>query len=88
MTSVNNPMNVNRSQLPSRSVAKRPDLSELVEMDEVARILGLANRRVVSVYRVRYADFPKPAIEKGRCLLWFHADIERWAKATGRLPRP
>jgi predicted DNA-binding transcriptional regulator AlpA len=65
-------------------VPKRPDLSDLIEMDEVAQILGLASRRVVSVYRVRYADFPTPAVEKGRCLLWFRQDIEAWARATGR----
>jgi hypothetical protein len=33
---------------------------------------------------VRYPDFPPPAVEKGRCLLWFREDVEAWAKATGR----
>lgn len=42
-------------------------------------MLGLSNWRGVHVYRRRYADFPTPIIEKGRCLLWKRSDVEKWA---------
>ena len=55
--------------------------AELVDSDEVARLLGLTSRNAVRVYRGRYEDFPQPVVKKGRCLLWIRADVERWAKA-------
>ena len=42
-------------------------------------MLGLSNWRGGHVYRRRYADFPTPIIEKGRCLLWKRSDVEKWA---------
>jgi predicted DNA-binding transcriptional regulator AlpA len=62
------------------------DLAELLDATEVASALGLTNWRGVHVYRRRYPQFPQPVIEKGRCMLWRRADIEAWARATGRLP--
>jgi predicted DNA-binding transcriptional regulator AlpA len=53
-----------------------PDL--LVDANEAAAILGLRQRTSVSVYRNRYPDFPRPVIEKGKCVLWLRADIEAW----------
>jgi hypothetical protein len=44
----------------------------------VAAELGLASAAVVSVYRSRYPDFPKPRIERGRCRLWLRADVVAW----------
>ena len=70
------------SQLHSGSMI---DPSTLVDPGEVADIIGLGNVRGVAVYRKRYDDFPVPAIEKGRCLLWRRSDVEQWAKATGRI---
>lgn len=64
-------------------MARRIDPDELVDPGEAAAILGIT-ANAVSVYRKRYADFPAPAIEKGRCLLWHRRDIEAWAQATGR----
>jgi predicted DNA-binding transcriptional regulator AlpA len=61
------------------------DVADLLDSIEVAEVLGLSNPRGVSVYRKRYADFPPPVIEKGRCLLWRRADVEKWARETGRL---
>ena len=46
--------------------------------------LRLSNRRAVSVYRSRYADFPEPAVNKGRCELWLRADIETWLRGRTR----
>jgi predicted DNA-binding transcriptional regulator AlpA len=62
------------------------DTEDLTDPAGVARIIGLENVNGVSVYRKRYEDFPRPVVERGRCLLWRRADVERWAKATGRLP--
>jgi predicted DNA-binding transcriptional regulator AlpA len=61
------------------------DLSDLLDSTEVAAVLGLTNWRGVSVYRKRYADFPGPIIEKGKCSLWQRSDVEKWARATGRI---
>lgn len=63
------------------------DPDDLLDSHDVADLLGLSNNRAVSTYRGRYPDFPAPLIEKGagRCVLWRRQDVERWAKATGRL---
>lgn len=55
------------------------DLADLIDSAEVAATLGLSSHRAVSVYRSRYDDFPVPAVEKGRCVLWLRADVETWA---------
>lgn len=67
----------------STSIGPVPKIDplELIDTTEVAPIIGLDNPNGVSVYRRRYADFPVPVVEKGRCLLWLRADIERWAAA-------
>ncbi len=61
-------------------MAPKVDPDELIGPQEVAPIIGLTNHRGVSVYR-RRPDFPAPIIDKGKCVLWLRADIERWAKA-------
>ena len=68
-------------------MARKIDPSELVDAHGVAALLNLSNRKAVAVYRGRYADFPEPVVDMGtgRCLLWLRADIEKWAKQTGRL---
>ena len=64
------------------------DPGELLEPSEVAPLIGLENPNGVSVYRRRYADFPEPVVEKGRCVLWLRRDVEAWARDRGRDPRP
>lgn len=54
------------------------DSDDLIGPDEVADIIGLTNRRGVSVYRKR-PGFPVPVIDRARCVLWLRADIEAWA---------
>lgn len=76
---------LSRSSTIIRAMAKKIDPDQLVDPSGVAAIIGAASANVVSVYRKRYDDFPAPAIEKGRCLLWERAAIERWARASGRL---
>lgn len=56
------------------------DPADLIGPDEVAAIIGLTNRRGVSVYRKR-PGFPTPVIDRARCVLWLRADVEAWAAA-------
>ena len=67
-------------------VVAKVDPVDLIDSNEAALILGLSNRNGVAVLRRRYSDFPGPAVEKGRCLLWLRTDVEAWAKRTGRQP--
>jgi predicted DNA-binding transcriptional regulator AlpA len=61
------------------------DTADLVDSSEVAGLIGLSHGNAVSVYRKRYADsFPVPVIERGACVLWLRADVERWATARRR----
>lgn len=48
--------------------------------DEVATLLGLSMRQVVSTYARRYDTFPEPLVVKsnGRTQLWAREDIEEW----------
>lgn len=59
------------------------DPAELIDAADVAPIVGLTNPKGVHVYRRRYDDFPEPAVDKGRCVLWVRKDVEAWA-ATRR----
>ena len=61
-------------------MGRKIDIDDLLDTLEVADAIGLTSRTAVSVYRSRYADFPTPVIEKGRCLMWLRQDIEQWAK--------
>lgn len=61
------------------------DPADLIDAHEVAGIIGLSRGGNVSLYRQRHDNFPTPVVEKGRCVLWRRQDVEKWAKATGRL---
>lgn len=66
------------------------DPQDLLDVSQVAVILGLSNRQGVSAYRLarrpdgslKYPDFPQPVINRGggRCLLWLRAEIEEWRR--------
>ena len=71
-------------QLAFSGVGRNLDLDDLIDTGDVAELLGLASRNVVGVYRGRYPDFPPPVFERGACRLWLRADVEAWARATGR----
>lgn len=60
---------------------------DLIDVQEVARLLGLTHRNSVTTYLKRYHDMPRPIVDlgQGRCRLWRRADIEKWALKTGRL---
>ena len=57
---------------------RKIDPDDLVDTSQVAELLALASANAVRVYRGRYSDFPTPVIDRGRCVLWDGADIERW----------
>lgn len=61
------------------------DPEKLVTTAEIAERLGLAHSETVHSWRRRQIGFPEPAVERGRTLLWNWPDVERWARATGRL---
>lgn len=56
------------------------DLDDLIDVGEVAEMLGLAHKNSVTTYMRRYDDFPLPAIEfaDGKCRAWVKRDIEAW----------
>jgi len=70
------------------AVGRDVDVDDLIDAADVAEMLRLASRNVVGVYRGRYPDFPAPVIDRGTCRLWLRADIETWARDTGRTTRP
>ncbi|MCU1358086.1 MAG: hypothetical protein JWM89_3504 [Acidimicrobiales bacterium] len=59
------------------------DTDDLIDSQDVAEILGLSHRSSVTTYLKRYADFPRPAVERGagRTRLWVRQHIEAWASA-------
>lgn len=61
-------------------------MDDLVGAAEIAARLGLSNQRVVHQLRRRHPDFPPPVAELTQALVWAWSDVERWARATGRLP--
>jgi predicted DNA-binding transcriptional regulator AlpA len=66
-------------------MGRRVDIDDLIDAKEVAALLGLSSRNVVSVYQRRYSDRPRPVIARpsGRCQLWSRSEIIAWSR---RLP--
>ena len=56
------------------------DLDDLIDVGEVAALLGLAHKNSVTTYLRRYEDFPAPVLEfaEGKCRAWVRQDIEFW----------
>jgi predicted DNA-binding transcriptional regulator AlpA len=63
-------------------MARKVDIDDLIDAEEVAAILGLSRATSVSVYQKRYPDMPRPVVSRpsGRCLLWLRSEVERWAR--------
>lgn len=70
-------------------MGKRIDVDDLIDANEVARLLGLAHRNSVTTYLNRYPDMPRPAVEirESRIRLWSRPEIVTWAAHTGRTER-
>jgi predicted DNA-binding transcriptional regulator AlpA len=62
---------------------------DLIDAQEVARLLGLSQRNSVSLYLKKYADMPRPVIDLGpnRPRLWLRPDIESWLTRRGPVRR-
>ncbi len=63
------------------------DIEDLIDANEIAKLLDLAQRNTVSLYQKRYPDMPRPVIDlgPGRPRLWLRPELEEWARETGRL---
>lgn len=61
------------------------DLDDLIDVGEVAKLLGLAHKNSVTTYMRRYEDFPPPALEfaEGKCRAWVREDVETWIDGRG-----
>lgn len=59
--------------------------SDLVGAAEIVERLGVASTHVVHVWRRRGIGFPEPVATLKKALIWSWADVEKWARATGRL---
>ena len=68
------------TNIDSTVMGRLVDLDDLIDVGEVAALLGLAHKNSVTTYMRRYDDFPVPAIEfaEGKCRAWVREDIERW----------
>ena len=66
--------------IDSNVMGRSVDLDDLIDVGEVAALLGLAHKNSVTTYLRRYADFPAPALEfaEGKCRAWVREDVERW----------
>jgi hypothetical protein len=62
-------------------------VDDLVGAQEIADRLDVSRPQVIHVWRSRHPDFPEPVTRLSMGYLWSWPDVERWAKATGRLPR-
>jgi predicted DNA-binding transcriptional regulator AlpA len=77
---------VDELALPSvDEVGRRIDSEQLVGAAEIASRLGVKRPQVVHDWRRRYEDFPEPVAHLRQALVWYWPDVDRWARATGRL---
>ena len=60
-------------------------MDQLVGATEIADRLGLKLPQTVRDWRRRYDDFPQPVATLAMGHVWHWPDVERWARATGRL---
>jgi predicted DNA-binding transcriptional regulator AlpA len=56
---------------------------DLVSTPEIAVMLGVSRQRVDQLTRME--GFPEPAAELAIGRVWERADVEAWARETGRL---
>ena len=60
-------------------------MTDLVGAVEIAQRCGVARPQVVHDWRRRHPDFPEPLATISRVHLWHWPDVEKWARATGRI---
>ena len=59
-------------------------MDDLVGVREIALRLNV-KRQAVHNWRERHDDFPAPLTDQLDQLVWSWPDVEKWARATGRL---
>ena len=61
-------------------MARRIDIEDLIDATDVARLLGLTHANSVHLYLRRYADMPRPVVDRGpkRAKLWLKSEMEAW----------
>jgi predicted DNA-binding transcriptional regulator AlpA len=60
-------------------------VDQLVGASEIAKRTGVKRTQAVHGWRQRYPDFPQPVAKLDMGLVWYWPEVERWARATGRL---
>ena len=70
-------------------MGRRVDIEDLIDVGQVANLLGLSHKNSVSTYAKRYPDFPHPVIQfaEQKCRLWLRSELESWMDQTGRSRR-
>jgi glutathione-regulated potassium-efflux system ancillary protein KefG len=60
----------------------RVEVNDLIDAHEVAELVGLTNKRAVSVYQRRYPEMPRPIVDRGdkRVKLWLRSEVAEWAR--------
>lgn len=56
---------------------------DLVGTAEIAEMIGVSRQRVHQLTR-EDPDFPEPVAEISAGTIWLRADIEAWARSSGR----
>lgn len=56
---------------------------DLMGLTEIAEMLGVSRQRIDQLAHTD--DFPEPVAELAAGRIWERADVEAWARATGRL---
>jgi predicted DNA-binding transcriptional regulator AlpA len=56
---------------------------KLMGVAEIAELLGISTQRVDQL--ARQPAFPRPVVELKAGRIWRRADVEAWARRTGRL---
>lgn len=85
---VNYPGCVGAPPTVAGDVGRKVDVDELVGAAEIARRLKVSGREVVNAWRRRDNrgnPFPEPVAELEMGNVWAWADVEAWARRTGRL---
>ena len=68
-------------------MARKVDLDDLLDANEVAQLLELSSRGAVSDYQRRYSDFPAPVLKRssGRCQFWLRQDVLGWRDRRSKI---
>jgi hypothetical protein len=66
-------------------MGRRIDVDDLVGAEQIAARLGLARASLVHDWIRRGVGLPEPVTVLGSIRVWAWPDVEKWARATGRL---